>query len=261
MDEKERVSTGIAVAQSIVEQLRTAIVRADVEPDQLAEAGEVLRAIVRRLPDGKAESVAMPMIPLMDTTLLTNAPGEPRVGSQLLTEIESADRIDLVMAFIRYSGIRPLIEVLRRHCAGGKSLRVLTTIYTGSTEPRALDVLTAVGAQVRVSYDTSTTRLHAKGWLFQRDSGFSTAYIGSSNLTHSAQHDGLEWNVRISEARNPDVVEKLRAVFESYWNTADFEPYDRTEFEARLQRQPGDGDDLLLSALEPPTPSLSRKGF
>ena len=40
------------------------------------------------------------MIPLLDTTLLTNAPGEPRVGRQLLTEIESADTIDVVMAFV-----------------------------------------------------------------------------------------------------------------------------------------------------------------
>ena len=51
----------------------------------------------------------------------------------------------------------------------------------------------------------STTRLHAKAWLFHRHSEFSTAYIGSSNLTHSAQVTGLEWNVRVSGARNPDV--------------------------------------------------------
>src|SRR5262249_22381492 len=158
--------------------------------------------IARRMPDGSPETIAPPLIPLLDTTLLTNAPGEPRVGSQLHTEIASADAIDIVMAFIRFSGIRPLLEVLERHCKSGRPLRVLTTTYTGSTELRALEELARLGAQIRVSYDTSATRLHAKGWLFHRQSGFSTAYIGSSNLTHSAQHDGLEWNVRVSEARN-----------------------------------------------------------
>lgn len=93
---------------------------------------------------------------------------------------------------------------------------MLTTTYTGSTEGRALDALRDLGADVRVSYDTSTTRLHAKAWRFHRRSGFSTAYIGSSNLTHSAQVSRLEWNVRVSGARNPDVVEKVAAVFESY---------------------------------------------
>ena len=50
-----------------------------------------------------------PLIPLLDTTLLTNAPGEPRVGAQILTEMESADRIDVVMAFIRRSGLAPMM--------------------------------------------------------------------------------------------------------------------------------------------------------
>src|SRR5262249_2926557 len=158
-----------------------------------------------------------PLIPLLDTTLLTNAPGEPRVGSQLVAEIASADRLDVVMAFIRRSGIRPFLDALRRHVEAGPALRVLTTSYTGSTEGAALDALRALGADVRVSYDTTATRLHAKAWLFHRASGFSTAYIGSSNLTHAAQVVGLEWNVRVSEARNSDVVTKMAAVFESYW--------------------------------------------
>ena len=81
--------------------------------------GRVLRAISARHPDGSPERIPEPLIPLLDTTLLTNAPGEPSVGNQLRTEIQSADRIDVVMAFIRRSGITPLLEALRAHCAGG----------------------------------------------------------------------------------------------------------------------------------------------
>jgi HKD family nuclease len=105
-------------------------------------------------------------------------------------------------------------------------LRVLTTVYTGTTEAKALTELVDAGADVRVSYDVSTTRLHAKSWLFQRTSGFSTVYIGSSNLTHSAQVSGLEWNLRVSGERNPEVIEKVAAVFESYWEGGEFVPYD-----------------------------------
>ena len=99
-------------------------------------------------------------------------------------------------------------------------------------------MLIALGGDVRVSYDVTGTRLHAKSWLFHRESGFSTAYVGSSNLTHSAQVTGLEWNVRISGVRNPDVLEKLSAVFESYWNSGDFVPYDPKAFARRLRASP-----------------------
>ena len=201
------------------------------------------------LPDGSAEEIRPPLIPLLDTAILTNAPGEPSVGSQVLTEIHSADSIDLVMAFIRFTGIAPLLDSLRQHMTAGRRLRVLTTTYTGSTEARALDALEQAGAEIRVSYDTSTTRLHAKSWLFQRRSGYSTAYIGSSNLTHSAQVTGLEWNVRLSGARNPDAVDKLAAVFESYWHGGTFLPYRREEFLEQTEAARS-GPSFVLSPIE-----------
>ena len=191
----------------------------------------------------------VPLTPLLDTTLLTNSRGEPNVGHELRAEIHSADSIDLVMAFVRRSGIYPMLDVLRRHCEAGKRLRLVSTTYTNSTELRALDELTALGADIRISYDTAPTRLHAKAWLFHRRSGYSTAYIGSSNLTHSAMVTGLEWNVRISGVRNPDVVSKMNAVFESYWASGDFVPFNRDEFIKRTETT-GRAHDLVLSPIE-----------
>ncbi|APR75572.1 DNA/RNA helicase of DEAD/DEAH box family protein [Minicystis rosea] len=248
--DKERVAVGVVLARRLIAQVDETIAGADVLPESLAEPGTILHALRGRLPDGTPEPLPAPLIPLLDTTLLTNAPGEPRVGHQILTEIRSADRIDVVMAFVRWSGIQPLLEELRAHARAGRAVRILTTTYTGSTESRALDALCAAGAEVRVSYDTGTTRLHAKAWLFHRESGYSTAYIGSSNLTHTAQTSGLEWNVRVSSARNPDVVAKVAAVFESYWNSRDFVPYNRAEFLARREAPTDSGLSVMLSPIE-----------
>lgn len=253
LDRKDRVALGTTLVRQLVDVIVGATETDALTSERPTSPGEVLRSLLGRLPDGSAELMPEPLIPLLDTTLLTNAPGEPRVGHQVLTEVASADRIDVVMAFIRQSGIAPLLEALRAHAARGRELRVLTTTYTGSTEARALDALSAAGADVRVSYDLSGTRLHAKAWLFHRDSGFSTAYIGSSNLTHQAQVSGLEWNVRVSSARNPSVVDKVAAVFESYWNGGDFVPYDAAEFLARTGANDGSGGrggSLLLSPVE-----------
>ena len=249
VDDTDRVAVGIALARKLIEQIDQTISGSQTGSEAPIEPGTVLRAVLGRTPDGRVEEMPEPLIPLLDTTLLTNAPGEPRVGNQLLTELHSADRIDLVMAFIRRSGIAPLVDTLRSHCQSGRELRILTTTYTGSTEGRALDALGELGADVRVSYDMSTTRLHAKAWLFHRRSGFSTAYIGSSNLTYSAQISGLEWNIRVSGARNPDVIDKVAAVFESYWNSGDFVPYDAETFAAETTRS-SSGSPVFLSPIE-----------
>ena len=112
----------------------------------------------------------------------------------------------------------------------------------------ALEALVEIGAEVRVSYDNTTTRLHAKSWIFQRARGNSTAYVGSSNLTHSAMVPGLEWNVRLSGVRNPDVVARMSAVFETYWEGGDFVPFAPDEFRARTEL-PDKGSTTIV----PPT--------
>jgi superfamily II DNA or RNA helicase/HKD family nuclease len=255
VDDKDRVALGVKLTRRLISGLKKVsqqmpgTANAVTLADRPIQTGEILQAIHRVLPDGNSETIRPPLIPLLDTAILTNAPGEPTVGSQVLTEIHSADAIDVVMAFIRYTGIAPLLETLVAHMRAGRKLRILTTTYTGSTEARALDALEKAGAEIRVSYDTGTTRLHAKSWLFHRQSGFSTAYIGSSNLTHSAQVTGLEWNVRLSGARNPDVVEKVAAVFDSYWNSGTFLPYDRDQFLER-QQAASTGSTLVLSPVE-----------
>jgi len=124
------------------------------------------------------------------------------------------------------AAVSPGLPGLQGHVEGGGQGRLLPTTYTNSTQLEALTALEQAGVQVRVSYDTTTTRLHAKSWLFHRARGRATAYVGSSNLTHSAMVPGLEWNVRVSGIRNPEVIGRMAAVFETYWEGGDFVPFD-----------------------------------
>ena len=118
----------------------------------------------------------------------------------------------------------------------GGRVRVITTTYLESTEQRAVDMLVGLGADMKIAYEIEATRLHAKAWLFHRRSGFSTAFIGSSNLSRTALLDGLEWNVRLSSVATPDLVEKFAATFESYWQAQRFESYYPTRDHDRLDR-------------------------
>lgn len=236
--EEERLNCQTQLCNALIFWLEQQAARGSVNPDDaLSVPVEVLREIkstARGL--AFAPSTPQPLIPLSSADLLVNARGEPSVGSVIEREVYSADRIDLLCAFVRWNGLRILCPALEAHRAAGKPLRVITTVYTGSTERRALDWLASIGAEIKVSYDIKTTRLHAKAWLFDRLSGFSTAFIGSSNLTHSAMLDGVEWNVRFAQASTPDLVEKFKAAFESYWANPDYEPYDSERDADRFDR-------------------------
>ncbi len=140
--ERERTAEGIRLAREVLQRIDDVAQSADLGLDVPTEPGRVLQALLRRRPDGSPEPIERPLTPLLDTTVFTNAPGEPTVGHELRAEVHSAESIDVVMAFIRWSGIRPLLDVLERHRRDGKAVRVLTTTYTNSTEQRALDELT-----------------------------------------------------------------------------------------------------------------------
>jgi superfamily II DNA or RNA helicase/HKD family nuclease len=167
-----------------------------------------------------------PATPFSQSDLLVNAEGQPNVGSELRAELATADSVDLICAFVIWSGVRHLREYLADVVKRGGRVRVITTTYMGATEPRAVDELCALGAEVKVAFDARTTKLHAKAWLLERASGLSTAFVGSSNLSHTALFDGLEWNVRLSSMDAAHVIDRVRMTFESHWESEHFERYD-----------------------------------
>lgn len=193
------------------------------------------REVLTSMSAGNQTAPVRPATPLSEVALLTNTRDEPNMASEISRELASADRVDLLCAFIRFAGIAVIGRELRALRERGIPVRVITTTYRGATERRAIDELVSkYGADVRIRYETASTRLHAKAWLFRRDSGFDTGYVGSSNLSRSAMVDGLEWNVRISNVSTPALVRKFEATFDTYWNDPAFKPYDPATDAERL---------------------------
>ncbi|MEU0029861.1 DUF3427 domain-containing protein [Streptomyces sp. NPDC006335] len=199
-----------------------------------------------------------PLTPLSETALITNAPDDPNLGAELRAELATADRIDLLCAFVKWYGIRVLESSLREAAHRGVPIRVITTTYMGATDRHALDRLVQdFGAEVKVNYETRSTRLHAKAWLFRRNSGFDTAYVGSSNLSKAALLDGLEWNVRLSSVATPAVLNKFEASFDSYWNDIAFESYDPARDALKLDEALG----VAGSSTSPQDSKISLSGL
>jgi superfamily II DNA or RNA helicase/HKD family nuclease len=230
----------VALANRVLELLARDVPSSGaLEEDRVAPPGRRLLAI--REPGaglGMAVSPPRPTIPLASSDLLVNGRHDVALGPEITREIASCDRVDLLCSFLKWSGFRlvdgDLRELIRRRPG---SVRVLTTAYMSATDQRAIEAMLELGADVRVSYDTTRTRLHAKAWLFHRDSGFSTACVGSSNLSSAAMLDGLEWNVRLSEIDNGPILEKFRTTFEQYWEDPEFRPYVAEDFARAISVQ------------------------
>lgn len=171
--------------------------------------------------------IPRPQTSLTESSLFTGSPQEPQLGHELLEEMRSADGVDILVSFIKWSGLRllmPAFEDLRdRHV----TVRLITTSYMGASDAPAVEWLAHLpNVEVRVSYDTERTRLHAKAYHFKRNSGFSTAYIGSANMSHAAITSGLEWNLKVTSQDMGHILEKFSVEFETYWNSREFIPFD-----------------------------------
>ena len=174
--------------------------------------------------------------------LFTAGRADPSLLADLRAELDSADEVDILVSFIKWSGVRKLMD---RFEAGGvtgaagvprRRVRILTTTYMGATEARAVLALARLpGVTVKVSYDTRRTRLHAKAWLFHRATGFGTAFVGSANISNAALIGGLEWTVKFTQAAQADLFVAAQAQFESLWNDPEFERFDSGS-EADLRR-------------------------
>lgn len=222
-----------------------------------SELPEKLRRLLSLRRPGD-DFASQPVLPVGEMALLTNSPDEPTVGHEIRGELASANSVRLICAFIKWYGLRTLAGPLTQLAERGVPFRVITTTYLGSTDRKALDQLVReYGAEVKVHYEIERTRLHAKAWMFERETGFHTAYVGSSNLSKTALLDGVEWNVRLTEPGAPALLRKFDATFESYWRNPAFETYDpdrdAERFDQAIAEAGGQGTGrvtISLSGLE-----------
>lgn len=161
------------------------------------------------------------------SNLFTGGSSAISLGEEIRREIASADELCFIVSFLKVSGVRMLLDDLKKFCIRkGTRLRIITTTYCGATQAKAIEQLAALpNTEIRISYNTDIERLHAKSYIFIRNSGMHTAYIGSSNLSKSAQTEGLEWNMRVTSFENPHIIKTALATFEMYWNSPNFEDF------------------------------------
>lgn len=245
-DENLTAEERVEIANRIIREI------GDIPKEELlTKTNEILAAVVPVTEKVRLEqtndTIVRPLTGFRVSNLFTGRQSKIPMYEEILRDIASADNIYIIVSFLRLSGIRLLMEALRKFTSiPGHSLKIITTTYCGHTEAKAVQQLSELpNTEIKISYNTSIERLHAKAYIFERASGLSTAYIGSSNLSKSAQTEGLEWNVRVTNVENPQIINAAIKTFEVYWNSKDFEDFreggiDKFKKELQLQKEYGE---------------------
>lgn len=228
-----RISEQISLANTIVQWLSKHIRDAELITENLIDSrGKILTALFDKTNPIAADlpkyvDAIMPITGLTQSELFCGSNVGISLETEIKREIQSCDKIYWLVSFIKWAGIRIFKNELESFTRSGKELKIITTSYMGATDAKAVEFLASLpNTEVKLSYNTNRERLHAKSYLFMRNTGFHTGYIGSSNLSHSALTSGLEWNLKITSQEIPHIIEKSLSTFETYWESPDFELFD-----------------------------------
>lgn len=218
---------GDNLEQALIEVFQSPEILRSILESVRPTSAEILKQIKPEAP--LVASSIRPDTPLSVSSLLTGSSRSPALRTQIIKELATCDKADWLVSFIKFSGIIALLPSLKEFTQtptedGGPRLRIATTSYMGATDLKAIsELLKLPNTEIRVSYDTKRTRLHAKAYLFHRNSGFGSAYIGSANVSKAALDEGLEWTAKISQYETEHLWQHALATFESHWE-------DETEF-------------------------------
>ena len=262
---QDKISKQIELSNALIYWLRDYLDNESLTENIIDAKGQLLKALYSTknpvATDLKAYvNKITPITGLSQSELFTGSNVGLSLESELKREILSSDEIWWLVSFIKWTGVRIFADELKQFTNSGRKLKIITTSYMGATDQKAVNFLGSLpNTEVRMSYNTSQERLHAKSYMFLRDSGFDTGYIGSSNISRSALTNGLEWNLKVTTQEIPHIITKFKSTFETYWESHEFEKYhpDDEKDQIRLKKSLANArgvqnnDPVLFFDLEP----------
>ncbi|MDP3313836.1 DUF3427 domain-containing protein [Lutibacter sp.] len=237
----DSVEKQIVLSNKIISLLRTELKDEDFDENLITTEAKILSAIFKKLDATFSDfekhlKEITPYTRLSQSELFTGNNAGISLESEIKKEILSSDKINFLVSFIKWTGIRIFEKELFEFTERGGQLKVITTSYMGATDLKAVEYLSGLkNTEIKVSYNTDNERLHAKAYLFYRNTGFHTGYIGSSNISRSALTNGLEWNLKVTTKEVGHIIDKFQKTFDTYWQDKEFQLFDKAHDSEKLR--------------------------
>lgn len=252
--QNKSIDKGINLANAIISKLVN-----DFQLDScnlLSAQAKILTAVIDKTqsdyPDlSKRLEEMMPIKGLVNGDLFTGK--GIKMYTELQKEIRSANEIYLMVSFIKKRGLSLLLPQLNEFTNRGGKLKVITTTYMKATDFDAIKQLAELkNTEIKITYDETSERLHAKAYIFMRETGFNTAYIGSSNISEQALDTGAEWNVKVTQMEQPRMIKTIINAFEASWWAEGYETFITGEDDIKLKSALGNNteDEINYSVLK-----------
>lgn len=232
----------IEISNKIILLLQSEIKTETFNEDLIETEAKILTAVFSKVDASFSDfdkhlKEITPYTRLAQSELFTGNNAGISLESEIKKEILSSDKINFLVSFIKWTGIRIFERELKEFTERGGKLKVITTSYMGATDLKAIEFLSSLkNTEVKVSYNTDNERLHAKAYLFYRNTGFHTGYIGSSNISRSALTNGLEWNLKVTTKEVGHIIDKFQKTFETYWLDKEFESFEISRDSEKLKK-------------------------
>ncbi len=231
------VKKGIDLANTIIDKL---INEFHIDSGNLVSAqAKILTAIIDKsqsnYPDlAKRLEEIIPIKGFVNGALFTGR--GIKMYTELQKEIASANEIRLMVSFIKKRGLALILPQLKEFTDRGGHLKIITTTYMQATDYEAVAQLASLkNTEIKITYDITSERLHAKAYIFLRDTNFNTAYIGSSNISEQALDTGAEWNVKVTQIEQPRMMRNILGAFDASWWAEGYETFVDGEDNERLK--------------------------
>lgn len=170
-----------------------------------------------------------------EPSLITNQ-NSSTFFEELSQSLNACKRFYFSVAFINYSGLQLLLDVLKKLNNNNVFGKIITSTYLNFTDVKSLRKLSEFSnIETKIYIADRYKGFHTKGYIFEYDNYYKII-VGSSNITQSALKTNVEWNVKyITKNKTEGFAIEIIKEFNDLWDlTSEINEDFLTQYESFL---------------------------